>query len=62
MPDIASLIQVSDSLKKEIHNGILAGIADVEAGRIRELNEDYANDLKVRLKARLANHLVETHE
>lgn len=55
MPDIASPIQVDDPFQKEIRNGILAGIADVEAGRVRELNEDYVNDLKARVREKLKN-------
>ncbi|MGZ4955095.1 MAG: type II toxin-antitoxin system prevent-host-death family antitoxin [Methylobacter sp.] len=56
MQDIESLIQVSDSFKEEIRNGILAGVADVEAGRVKEFSKDYANDLKARVRAKLENN------
>jgi len=56
MHDIESLIQVSDSFKEEIRNGIKAGLADVEAGRVRPFDKDYANDLKARIREKLANN------
>jgi PHD/YefM family antitoxin component YafN of YafNO toxin-antitoxin module len=56
MHDIESLIQVSDSFKEDIKNGILAGVADVEAGRVKAFNSDYASDLKARLRAKLASN------
>jgi prevent-host-death family protein len=55
MHDIESLMQVSDALKEEIHKGILAGLSDVEAGRVKELNELLIVDLQARLRARLSN-------
>ncbi len=54
MHDIEALVQVSETFKKNIHTGILAGIADAEAGRITECNQDYINDLKTKLRTRLA--------
>ncbi len=54
MHDIESLIQVSDSLKDEIRNGVKAGIADADAGRIKECNEELIADLQARLRARLS--------
>lgn len=56
MQDVEALIQVSDSFKKEIENGILSGLADIEAGRVKEFNKDYANDLKARVKAKLESN------
>ena len=56
MQDLESLIQVSDAFKSDIHNGILAGIADVEAGRVKEFSKDYANDLKARVRAKLESN------
>lgn len=55
MPDIELPIQAGDHFQEEIHNGILAGIADAEAGRVKELNQDYADDLKARVRAKLEN-------
>lgn len=56
MQDIESLIQISDSFKEEIRNGIISGIADVEAGRVKTFNRDYASDLKARVRAKLENN------
>lgn len=56
MPDIESLIQGSDSFKEEIRTGILAGIADIDASRVKAFNRDYANDLKARVRAKLENN------
>lgn len=53
MHDIESLIQVNDSFKDDIKNGILAGVADAELGRVKTFNQDYANDLKARVRAKL---------
>lgn len=55
MQDIESLIQVSDAFKKEINDGILLGIADSEAGRVKECNEELIANLQAKLRARLAN-------
>jgi len=55
MADIEPPIQVDDPFQKEIRSGILAGIADAEAGHVRELNEDYVNDLKARVREKLEN-------
>ncbi len=54
MQDIEALIQVSEAFKTEIHNSIISGIADAEAGRVAECNQELANDLKIRLRASLA--------
>lgn len=55
MPDIESPVQARSPFQEEIHIGILAGIADAEAGRVKELNQDYADDLKARVRAKLEN-------
>lgn len=41
--------------KKIIRAGILKGLADVQAGRVKELNEDLIIELKEKLRTRLAN-------
>ncbi|MCX7098771.1 MAG: type II toxin-antitoxin system Phd/YefM family antitoxin [Methylococcales bacterium] len=56
MHDIESLMQVGDSFKDDIKNGILAGVADAEAGRVKTFNQDYANDLKARVRAKLESN------
>lgn len=54
MHDVEALIQVSEAFKKDIHAGILSGIADAEAGRVTECSQDHINELKTKLRARLA--------
>lgn len=54
MQDVEALIQVSEAFKKDIHTGIISGIADAEAGRVTECNQEHINDLKTKLRARLA--------
>lgn len=56
MQDVESLIQVSEAFKQEIHNGILSGIADADAGRVTECNQELINNLKTRLRASLATN------
>lgn len=54
MQDLEALVQVSESFKKDIHAGINSGIADAEAGRVTECSQDHINDLKTKLRDRLA--------
>jgi hypothetical protein len=54
IPDVETLIQVNEAFKKDIHTGIISGIADAEAGRVTECNQEHINDLKTKLRARLA--------
>jgi prevent-host-death family protein len=54
MQDVKALIHVSEGFKKDIQTGILSGIADAEAGRVIECNQDHISDLKEKLRARLA--------
>lgn len=55
MQDVESLIQVGDSIKEEVRNGIRAGLADAEAGRIIPFDTSFAENLKMELRARLAD-------
>lgn len=55
MQDVESLILVGDAFKKEINDGILLGIADSEAGRVKECSEELIVNLQTKLRARLAN-------
>ena len=54
MQDVEALFQVTDGLKKEIHAGIMSGIADAEAGRVTESGQSHIDSLKAKLKSRLA--------
>jgi len=56
MHDVEALMQVSDGFKNQINTGILAGIADADAGRVTECNEDLIVDLQKRLKTKLAHN------
>lgn len=54
MYDVNTLINVGDAFKKEIYAGVMAGIDDAEAGRVRECNEELAEELKAKLRSKLA--------
>lgn len=54
MQDVEALIQVSEAFKKNIHTGIISGIADAEAGRVTESSQEHTNELKIKLRARLS--------
>jgi prevent-host-death family protein len=54
MQDVEALIQVSEAFKKGIHTGIISGITDAEAGRVSECSQEQINNLKTKLRARLA--------
>lgn len=46
---------LSEEDKKIIDDGIMKGLADVEAGRFQEFNEDFIIELKSKLRIKLAN-------
>ncbi len=54
MHDVEALIQAGEAFKKDINAGILSGIADAEAGRVTECSQDHINELKAKLRTRLA--------
>ena len=54
MQDLETLVQVSEVMKKNIHGGIISGIADAEAGRVAECNQQLIDDLKSKLRSRLS--------
>lgn len=49
------LDNLSEEDKKIIHAGILQGLADANAGRVQELNEELIVELQAKLRIRLAN-------
>ena len=54
MQDLNTLLNVGDAFKKEIYEKVVAGIDDVDAGRVRECNTELAEELKSKLRAKLA--------
>jgi DNA-binding GntR family transcriptional regulator len=54
MQDLNTLLNVGDAFKKEIYEKVAAGIDDADAGRVRECNAELAEELKAKLRAKLA--------
>jgi PHD/YefM family antitoxin component YafN of YafNO toxin-antitoxin module len=54
MHDLNTLLNVGDAFKKEIYEKVAAGIDDADAGRVRECNAELAEELKAKLRAKLA--------
>ncbi len=54
MHDLNTLLTVGDAFKKEIHEKVIAGIDDADAGRVRVCNAELAEELKSKLRAKLA--------
>jgi prevent-host-death family protein len=54
MQDVSTLVDVENLYKEEILNGVRLGLADAEAGRVTECNEEHINNLKAKLRARLS--------
>ena len=54
MQDLNTLLNVGDAFKKEIYEKVAAGIDDADAGRVRECNAELAEELKSKLRAKLA--------
>lgn len=53
MNDVPALLELADSIKETIETGIRSGISDSEAGRGKELTDEYITDLKLELQARI---------
>ncbi len=53
MHDITALMQLGDTFKADIRNGILSGISDVKAGRIAKHSSEHTDSLKKQLQERL---------
>lgn len=54
MHDVNAIINIGDAFKKEIYNNVLIGLDDVNSGRVRECNIELANELKAKLRSKLA--------
>jgi hypothetical protein len=54
MHDLNTLLNVGDAFKKEIYEKVAAGIDDADSGRVRECNAELAEELKAKLRAKLA--------
>ena len=54
MQDLNTLLNVGDAFKKEIYEKVAAGIDDADAGRVMECNAELAEELKAKLRAKLA--------
>ena len=54
MHDLNTLLNVGDAFKKEIYEKVATGIDDADAGRVRECNTELAEELKSKLRAKLA--------
>jgi PHD/YefM family antitoxin component YafN of YafNO toxin-antitoxin module len=54
MHDLNTLLNVGDAFKKEIYEKVAAGIDDADAGRVWECNAELAEELKAKLRAKLA--------
>ena len=54
MQDLNTLLNVGDAFKKEIYEKVVAGIDASDAGRVRECNAELAEELKSKLRAKLA--------
>ncbi len=54
MQDLNTLLNVGDAFKKEIYEKVVAGIDAADAGCVRECNTELAEELKAKLRAKLA--------
>lgn len=54
MQDLYTLLSIGDAFKKEIYEKVTAGIDDADSGRVRECNTELAEELKAKLRAKLA--------
>ncbi len=55
MHDVPGIMEFADLMRSKINSGIENGLADAEAGRGHELNDDYVKILKLKLQERLNN-------
>lgn len=53
MNNFPDMLELANSMNEYIANGVNAGLADAEAGRVRRLNDSYISDLKQRLRQRI---------
>jgi prevent-host-death family protein len=53
MNNLSALLEFADSIRETIKAGVKAGLADSAAGRGQELTDDYIDNLKNELQARI---------
>lgn len=53
--DFDAMAAFVEQMKTTIHAGIMAGIADSEAGRTTEVNDTFIADMQAELAVRLSN-------
>ncbi|KAF3983621.1 MAG: type II toxin-antitoxin system Phd/YefM family antitoxin [Methylococcales symbiont of Hymedesmia sp. n. MRB-2018] len=53
MENLPAIFELADSMRETIKTGVKAGLADAKAGRGQELTDDYIDDLKTELQARI---------
>ena len=53
MENLPALFELADSMRETIKAGVKTGLADAEAGKGKELNDNYIADLKQELQARI---------
>jgi prevent-host-death family protein len=53
--NLPALIEIADTMRDEIKGGINAGLADVEAGRVHELTDEFIEELSHEAQARITH-------
>lgn len=53
MDNLPAIFNLADRMRETIKAGVKAGLADAEAGRGQELNDDFISALKQELKAKI---------
>ena len=53
MDNLPAIFELADTMRETIRNGVKAGLADAEAGRMHELTDDYIETLKVEAERRV---------
>ena len=51
--NLPALLELADNVRASIKAGILAGLEDAKAGRGKPLTDEYVDDLKSELQARI---------
>lgn len=53
MENLPAIFELANSMRETIKNGVKAGLADAKSGKGQELTDDYINNLKTELQARI---------
>jgi len=53
LENLPALLEFADTMKQEIKAGVESGVADAEAGRMRELTLEYIEELAEKAKKRV---------